>query len=1722
MWFRGYKAWLLGLVFVVFVGCGGQSDAISLNDTNNTKPSNSDELVSETKIDTEKSDSINTINSSKDELLVSEGSTTENSDDLIDNNEQKSYNDAVHETILTSDDKNDTKISDNEELLVGAKTDIDTEDNKSISTIKSSKNELIAPEGSSENNSSTNDVTANENNQENKNDTVQKNTLTGYIEDDPIPNAVIKITDDSDNVIAEATSDSSGQYSLNVSLIEGEIYTLESSGKLANREITLHSIFKFSSDTVINANPITELKYQLVQSGKSFDEAESLIREYFSIINGKKLEQNRFELNSSTATNMLELSKLYDGTLPIDAIAKIKEDILKNDVLDEKEYAFRTLLQNKLQLSATTKSIEVGKEVSVTLDGAQNLNDSYQIEWLGIPSDYYTDNFTQTFTMNEAGDVNVIVTLYKVDDENSSNKIFVSSESIKINFYQVEAPQPIEITDSDMNITISSDVKVNIPANALSSGTQISYSEVNTNSNDYIKVFNFEPSGTTFATPMEIRVKYNPEVVYDPRKLSIKRISEGGKEDILKVKLIDYANSELVFETEHFSTFIIEDDTDWPWEDTSFEKWDEKGKSGNIVINNLTLKKYSPYHYLVESLDFYCNQSNINKNTCKEWQKYFSNRDNAEKIEKSYKKFFNKSTANGKTNYDVFENDFFVWYLSKKPFDFPGSNPYWGAKESYTQIHQCMTTDSLEGGNRAYTFFSYIDTFTTVVDKINNTIDFLNKLQYDIEENQVLTKVAKVASISSEIYKTSLNNSYKTKTYIVSLALSKFFVGELLGGLNKIQSLGGAYLKVVDLSFKLIDGFKNNLLRKAYESSYRYGKTINMNTYFSILATNFKNMNYANYSIGIDSKNKMKLMMNGSFISSDEALKILDNLTANNKGNNKLTASEFLASFYLTIKNYSKIYENDEYRNELQTAAKLHAAQAALQILEYAKGISVHNSNKLTQAKLKKDNSLENITIVNDFSSFTNNIKINIPQSLWSDINIKKVSLNLKKYSISKEASTGTTKMLFQKGSLIKNQTISQKNISKNGFVLSSQQYTKALASILGNIDNSIYQDHFIVANLTILVNINGRDQVVTKEYEFIPYNAKTSELTYVPEYGKIEGVVKDAITGEALSDVKVVLVPLKILYTDSNGKYSFSKLPPQNYTLSILEEDYQRFDTTVKVQVNKVASKNINLQPTIVKTTPKLDTTPPIITLNKESILNVELYRDYVEAGAYTDDGSKVTISGEVDTSKIGDYMITYNAVDSAGNKAIPKTRTVYVRDTTPPSIVLRGDENITLTVGDSYKDEGAYVSDNGLKFTQTPDKVDTSKVGVYILTYNYSDASGNKAIQKTRTVTVKAKLDTESPIITLNNASTIELFQGDKYYEYGAKAKDNIDGDISSKIVTSGSVDVDSIGTYKRYYTVTDNAGNQASITRYITIIEKPFTRKDLDILIANYTNNPTYTNAQKVINADTSNITDMSNLFKNNETFNLDISSWDVSNVENMYGMFWRSISFNKSLNNWNVSNVKNMDYMFFKANLFNQPLHSWNIENVNTMENFLTYSSFSTQNYDKLLESWSGQNLQKKVIFNIGDTMYSSEYKVYRNVLTDTYSWKITDGGEINLENYSCPGETVKHLNNASSNASSKYTITNVEQPAKYFRFTTLVDGNMTINLETNVDIVGYKKHRLKIGKSCGDSYIYNGISSTNDTTAFPVEEGVVYYVTIQESNSENFLNFNIKFNFWSSL
>lgn len=102
----------------------------------------------------------------------------------------------------------------------------------------------------------------------------------------------------------------------------------------------------------------------------------------------------------------------------------------------------------------------------------------------------------------------------------------------------------------------------------------------------------------------------------------------------------------------------------------------------------------------------------------------------------------------------------------------------------------------------------------------------------------------------------------------------------------------------------------------------------------------------------------------------------------------------------------------------------------------------------------------------------------------------------------------------------------------------------------------------------------------------------------------------------------------------------------------------------------------------------PPVDTTPPVLTLLGEANMNLNLGDNYLEAGATALDETdgdltaNIVINGLVDTTTVGNYVLSYNVTDAAGNSAVPLTRNVSVNALPAPAqqtfIIRNGDSVI------------------------------------------------------------------------------------------------------------------------------------------------------------------------------------------------------------------------------------------------------------------------------------------------------------------------------------------------------------------------------------------------------------------------------------------------------------
>ena len=113
-------------------------------------------------------------------------------------------------------------------------------------------------------------------------------------------------------------------------------------------------------------------------------------------------------------------------------------------------------------------------------------------------------------------------------------------------------------------------------------------------------------------------------------------------------------------------------------------------------------------------------------------------------------------------------------------------------------------------------------------------------------------------------------------------------------------------------------------------------------------------------------------------------------------------------------------------------------------------------------------------------------------------------------------------------------------------------------------------------------------------------------------------------------------------------------------------------------------------------------DTQAPALALNGTAEMTLNCAETFVDPGAtavdacHGDVSNRVTVSGSVNSTQAGAYVLTYGATDQSGNAATSVTRTVTVRNTQGPSIVLKGANPLPLECKrDAYTEPGATALD-------------------------------------------------------------------------------------------------------------------------------------------------------------------------------------------------------------------------------------------------------------------------------------------------------------------------------------------------------------------------------------------------------------------------------------------
>ncbi|MGX7417318.1 bacterial Ig-like domain-containing protein [Carnobacterium gallinarum] len=399
-------------------------------------------------------------------------------------------------------------------------------------------------------------------------------------------------------------------------------------------------------------------------------------------------------------------------------------------------------------------------------------------------------------------------------------------------------------------------------------------------------------------------------------------------------------------------------------------------------------------------------------------------------------------------------------------------------------------------------------------------------------------------------------------------------------------------------------------------------------------------------------------------------------------------------------------------------------------------------------------------------------------------------------YTVEK-TSTGI-KINFKDYTLTKNVKIAYNTLSANA----GQIYTETTISS-ESLDQMESSRKLATTSATVLKFSEG-------DAEGIVYMAQAKFRTYQENDKAIN------VSGVHFELIDNVINTKNEFVTDSTGSYNFDSILTGEYTLRVTKvpADYSVDAEYLAGKVIKLAKGNNLIE---VPLTPLVDQTSVEA---KDSTIYVGTTWNAVDnfVSATDKDGNMVNfdqlvVSGNVNTSKVGDYEITYKN-QSKEAKAI-----VHVVDNQETLAV----KDSTIYVGDSWKSGDNFLSatDKDGKSIPVADvtvlgTVDTTTAGIYDVTYSYGSQT---QIAK---ITVKADLST----VVVKDST---LFVGDKWV-----SKDNFisatdrDGQIIpfDQVIIEGTVDTQEKGEHKVAYTVEIIANSKLLFSRILQVNSKQLT--------------------------------------------------------------------------------------------------------------------------------------------------------------------------------------------------------------------------------------------------------------------------------------------------------
>lgn len=315
------------------------------------------------------------------------------------------------------------------------------------------------------------------------------------------------------------------------------------------------------------------------------------------------------------------------------------------------------------------------------------------------------------------------------------------------------------------------------------------------------------------------------------------------------------------------------------------------------------------------------------------------------------------------------------------------------------------------------------------------------------------------------------------------------------------------------------------------------------------------------------------------------------------------------------------------------------------------------------------------------------------------------------------------------------------------------------------------------------------------------------------------------------LSGKDTIYVEVKTGFKEPGYSVVDNNDPNPSITINPINVDSTKIQTVV---VTYSATDNKGNQSKVKRWVIFRDTKAPVIKLNGKDTIYVEAKGLYTELGANVadnfDQNPQLLISGgPVNTSILGNYILTYTATDLSGNINSTK-RYVIVRKTSKPVIKLVGKDTISLMTAQTYTDQGVTFTDAFYTDAQLRPNLTTgsnfpnpsNNAGTFKTWFHVVDPSGNASDTTIRTIEVKLNgisLPTQQQKIEVYPNPT----NGILYISGLPSGKNFIEIlDINGKIVYSqltieSTLELNTANLAVGMYIIRTNNNNQINIVRF-----------------------------------------------------------------------------------------------------------------------------------------------------------------------------------------------------------------------------------------------------------------------------------------------------------------